>query len=294
MEIATYSWLDEQGALASLTSVGGLDLFLQAAEKKQAKNKTGKPDLVSITLIVPKVPLKDAANASRAVYRLTLKNPATQPPEIPETAMQHVLAKGPNYVDVQITRQSSEQFSEKPTEPVPQELQEYLRSSLYLDWQNPALKAGAQGIRVDSQSRWDLARALWKYANETISTKDLAVAFDPASRVLATRRGDCTEHAVLLGALARARGLPSRIVTGLVQVNDFGTHNVVFGYHAWTEIWIDGVWVSLDAALNQAPADVSHIALGISAWNASDPTVDMVAGLLQVIGNLEIEVLQQE
>ena len=83
-------------------------------------------------------------------------------------------------------------------------------------------------------------------------------------------------------------------VTGLVQVNDFGTHKVVFGYHAWTEIWIDGVWVSLDAALKQAPADVSHIALGISAWNASDPTLDMMAGLLRVIGNLEIEVLQQE
>ncbi len=293
MEITTYSWLDQQGTLASRTSLGGLDISLQAAEKKQAKNKTGKADLVSMTLIVPKVPLKDAANARRAVYRLTLKDAATQPPEIPETAMQHVLAKGRNYVDVQVTRQSSEQFAGQPWEPVPQELQEYLRSSLYLDWQNAALKAAAEGIRVDSENPWDLARALWKYANETIST-DLGVAFDPASKVLATRRGDCTEYAVLLGALARARGLPSRIVTGLVQVNDFGTHKVVFGYHAWTEIWIDGVWVSLDAALKQAPADVSHIALGISAWNASDPTVDMVAGLLQVIGNLEIEVLKQE
>ncbi|MBA7548494.1 hypothetical protein ES705_40954 [subsurface metagenome] len=293
MEIATYSWLDQQGTLASRTSLGGLDIFLQAAEKKQAKNKTGTADLVSMTLIVPKVPLKDAANARRAVYRLTLKNAATQLPDIPETAMQHVLAKGPNYVDVQITRQSSEQFAEKPSEKIPQELQEYLRSSLYLDWQNPALKAAAQGIRVDSDNRWDLARALWKYANERIST-DLGVAFDPASKVLATRRGDCTEHAVLLGALARARGLPSRIVTGLVQVNDFGTHKVVFGYHAWTEIWIDGVWVSLDAALKQAPADVSHIALGISALNSSDPTAETAAGLVPVVGNLEIEVLQQE
>ena len=294
MEFTAHSWLDQQGPLASRVSFGGLDIFLQAAQKDQAKKKAGKADLTTIALIVPKVSLKNPAKASRAVYRLTLKNDQPFSLNLPQTDMQRVLARGPNYLDVQVSRQSPEQFTALPAQQVPQEMQQYLRSSLYLDWQNPALAAAAQEIPVDSENPWDLARALWKYANETISTKDLGVYFDPASKVLATRRGDCTEHAVLLGALARARGLPSRIVTGLVQVNDFGTHKVVFGYHAWTEVWINGQWISLDAALNQAPADVSHIALGISAWNASDPTVDMVAGLLQVVGNLEIEVLQQE
>ncbi len=294
MEFTAHSWLDQQGPLASRVSFGGLDIFLQAAQKDQAKKNPGKADLTNIALIVPKVPLKDPANASRAVYRLTLKNARAQLPDLPQTHMQRVLAKGPNYLDVQITRQSPQQFADQPSQPVPQELQEYLRSSLYLDWQNPALKASAQGIRVDSDNRWDLARALWKYANEKISTKDLGVYFDPASRVLATRRGDCTEHAVLLAALARARGLPSRVVTGLVQVSGLAGRGTIFGYHAWTEVWINGQWISLDAALNQAPADVSHIALGISALNASDPIAETAAGVLPVIGNLEIEVLQQE
>jgi transglutaminase-like putative cysteine protease len=272
----------------------GLDLFLQAAEKEQAKKTTGKADLTSIALIVPKVPLKNPANASRAVYRLTLKNDKPFSFDLPQTDMQKVLAKGPNYLDVQITRQSTKAFANQPSQPVPQKLRQYLRSSLYLDWKNPALKAAAQGIRVDSQNPWDLARALWKYANQTISTKDLGVYFDTASKVLASRRGDCTEHAVLLAALARARGLPSRIVTGLVQVSGLAGRGTVFGYHAWTEVWINGQWISLDAAMNQAPADVSHIALGVSALNSSDPAADTAGGLLQVIGNLEIEVLQQE
>ena len=294
MELITYSWFDQQGSLANRMSFGGLDIFLQAAEKEHAKKTPGKADLTNIALLAPKVPLKNPANASRAVYRLSLKDDQPFSFSLPQTDMQQVLAKGPNYLDVQITRQATKAFANQPPQQVPEELKEYLRPSLYLDWQNPVLKAAAKGIPVDSENPWDLALALWKYADETISTKELGVYFDPASKVLANRRGDCTEHAVLLAALARARGLPSRIVTGLVQVSGLVGHQTVFGYHAWTEVWINGQWIALDAALAQAPADVSHIALGVSAQNASDPAVATTVGLFQVIGNLEIEVLQQE
>ena len=131
--------------------------------------------------------------------------------------------------------------------------------------------------------------------DETISIKNLDVYFDPASKVLASHQGDCTEHAVLLGALARARGLPSRLVVGLAQVLGVAGHEAVFGYHAWTEVWIDGTWASLDAALEQAPVDVGHIALAVSHANSSEPLESLSAGLMmQVIGNLQIELLRQE
>ncbi|MCK4851261.1 MAG: hypothetical protein KAT11_07915, partial [Phycisphaerae bacterium] len=157
IELTANSWLDQQGTLASRVSLGELDISLQAAEEAQAKKDLGKADLVSSTLIVPKIPLKDPAKASRAVYRLTLKKPGAQHLDLPTTDMQRVLARGPNHLDLQITRESTEQFADLPAQQVPHQLQQYLQSSPYLDWHNPALAAAAQTISVDSANPWDLA-----------------------------------------------------------------------------------------------------------------------------------------
>jgi transglutaminase-like putative cysteine protease len=214
--------------------------------------------------------------------------------DLPQTDMQRVLAQGQDYLDVEVTRQDAERFAAVTDQELPQELSQYLRSSLYLDWQTASVKAAAQTVPCDSDKPWDIALGLWKYVDKTIFIKNLEVYFDPASKVLASHQGDCTEHAVLLAALARAKGLPSRLVVGLTQVRRRDGREVIFGYHAWTEVWIDGLWVSLDAALKQAPVDVSHIALGVSAANNPEPLGNVAAGMAQIIGNLEIELLRQD
>jgi transglutaminase-like putative cysteine protease len=75
-----------------------------------------------------------------------------------------------------------------------------------------------------------------------------------ARETLRALRGDCNEHAVLLTALARAAGIPARVVAGAVYL-DGG-----FLYHAWTELWL-GPWVSADAVFGQLPADATHVKL---------------------------------
>jgi transglutaminase-like putative cysteine protease len=76
-----------------------------------------------------------------------------------------------------------------------------------------------------------------------------------AREVLRSRRGDCNEHAVLLAALARAAGVPARVVAGLIVTGDG-----VFAWHAWNELWL-GEWVSADAVFEQLPADATHVKL---------------------------------
>ena len=287
-------WTDSEGELAARISFGGLSINSLAAEKAQAKNTVGSFDLTSLSLIEPKVALKNPVQAKRAVYRLKLKKSDQPMFDLPETDMQRIVGKGKDYVDVEVNREDTTKLEEVRAKEAPRELALYLEDSLYLDWKTPSVKAAAEQIKSASDKPWDIALALYKYVDATIYIKTFEVSFDPASNVLASHRGDCTEHAVLLGALARARGLPSRIVTGLVQVTGLAGHQTAFGYHAWTEVRINGRWIALDAALHQAPADVSHIALGVSALNGSDPAADTSAGLLQVIGKLEIEVLRQE
>jgi len=54
--------------------------------------------------------------------------------------------------------------------------------------------------------------------------------------------------------LLRSVGIPARIVVGLVY------RDGKFYYHAWNEAHIK-TWISLDAILNQMPADATHIKL---------------------------------
>jgi len=79
--------------------------------------------------------------------------------------------------------------------------------------------------------------------------------------VATTRQGDCTEHALLLTAIARASGIPARVATGLAYVPRFGERENVFVPHAWTEAYVDGRWQGFDAALQGF--DSGHIALAV-------------------------------
>jgi len=72
--------------------------------------------------------------------------------------------------------------------------------------------------------------------------------------VLLTRAGDCNELTQVFVALARARGLTARPVSGLLYVDG------KFYYHAWAEVLLKD-WVPVDPMLGQAPADAAHIRL---------------------------------
>lgn len=98
-----------------------------------------------------------------------------------------------------------------------------------------------------------------------------------ALQALADGKGDCNEHAVLFAALARAAGLPARIVAGMVYTGG------VFLYHAWNEVWLGDGWVSVDATFDQMPADATHIKL-------VEGGPERHAELLQVIGRVSIDV----
>jgi len=100
---------------------------------------------------------------------------------------------------------------------------------------------------IDEFSGSPTPEQLERFVFDHIANKTYSRSFDLASRVAATGEGDCTEHAVLLAAIARAQGFPARVVFG-VLVLDFDDGLFAFG-HAWTEIFDDGVWQLRDATM---------------------------------------------
>ena len=90
-----------------------------------------------------------------------------------------------------------------------------------------------------------LIDTLTRFVHDEIPDKTARHGFLIASQVAANGAGDCTEHAVLLVALARALGMPARVAIGVLLVDD-GTTMGVYG-HAWAEIHDGTTWRIADA-----------------------------------------------
>ena len=100
-----------------------------------------------------------------------------------------------------------------------------------------------------------IARILaWIDANIAKEAIDSFTAAD----VLRERRAECQGHAYLFAALARASGIPTRIVNGIVYSAEHGG----FLYHTWNEAWIAAQgWRPVDATFGQPHADATHLKL---------------------------------
>ena len=116
----------------------------------------------------------------------------------------------------------------------------------------------AQSIAGDAggaQARIERLLA-WIDANIAKAAVDAFSAAD----VLRERRAECQGHAYLFAALARALGLPTRVVNGLVYSAEHGG----FLYHTWNEVWLEGAgWHPVDATFGQPLADATHVALAV-------------------------------
>ena len=76
--------------------------------------------------------------------------------------------------------------------------------------------------------------------------------------VLRAGQAECQGHAYLLAALARAMGLPARVVNGIV----YSLEHDGFLYHSWNEVWLpEEGWRAVDATFGQPVADATHVKL---------------------------------
>ncbi|MBX3374360.1 MAG: transglutaminase domain-containing protein [Phycisphaeraceae bacterium] len=243
------------------------------------------PDLMVSTFIRPDRPIEHPRRTTRAVYRLRAKDGVLA--EIVETAIQRV-----ERVDdaLHVTIDLSTRAAAPATD---LENRAYLDPSSMVDSSDPAIVEAARTAAPDPAAPAAArAEAMRRFVYGHVSAKDLDTAFATASETVRTGSGDCSEHAVLLAALLRAQGIPSRTATGLVYADAFAGSRQIFGWHMWTQALIDGVWVDLDATLRD-PMDATHVALGLTALDDASPIAG-IASLIMLMGNLEIDVIEVE
>ena len=153
----------------------------------------------------------------------------------------------------------------------------FLAPSVFVQSDHPDIVGLANTIVTGSDSGIEKVIKIkdWIY---TEIEKRPVLSVPNALETLENRMGDCNEHSVLFAALARAAGVPASIESGLVYLKGR------FYYHAWNSVFI-GRWITVDALMNQFPADVTHIRF---ARGGPDSQIDLIGA----IGNINLEIVE--
>jgi hypothetical protein len=167
--------------------------------------------------------------------------------------------------------------------------EEFLKSSYFLDCGNAKVREQAAQIVGDEMDPWRKAQRIEKWVHEHMQGNP-EVNFAPASQVLRDLQGDCRQHAMLTAALCRAAGIPARTAVGLVYDND-RKRGPGLAFHMWTEVWIKGQWLMLDAVLGHGHVGAAHLKIADHSWQDIQ-TLAPLLPVTRVTGKVRIDVVE--
>lgn len=292
VDIESIGWVDEQWEpLKQEISMMGLKFEMITCDKAYALKDIGSAE-VFINTLIPLGRSIDRRRARSVTYRITSTGD-TALPDIPNTEMQQVIEKSANHITLKVTRGNYAELASAAPRIPPAALSKYVKASVFISSDDAEVAQMAAEAAETETNPYKLAEKLCHKVSKTIKYKNLGTAFATAAEVCRSKEGDCTEHGVLLAALGRSRGIPTRLVTGLIYVARFGDQRDVLGFHMWTQYWINGKWVDLDSAWNQVEVDATHIALGTHSTEHGTMG-SMVSSVMMRINDFKISVVDVE
>jgi hypothetical protein len=229
----TVSWVDQEGALVSETIQGGYSLrrsafeivstnYRQVRRSESARWRRSVPGLIGLTA------MGDAAGRPlTGAIRMT--DPAGDS-----------LGWRPNplnHADSSLARWR----------------EAFWDSGLL---QDTSLRAAAREGVAGASTAMDSVANLTRWVSSHIRTDLAQAGFATAMNVLQAGRGHPDGKVRLLVTLARAAGMPARVIRGIAV-----TSNGAYG-HCWAELWA-GRWIAADPALGQFPASSNRVPIAI-------------------------------
>lgn len=287
--VPTTEWIDGEGHLLRSTTkmpFGSLDMRACPSETALSKTPGGAaPELLLSTLVKPDKPIESPRQTRRIAYRLTSVDGS--PIRLASAGSQVVTTAADGALEVVVDVDTPQTASDA-------------------DRLNAAFSAASPMIDSDdamvrSLSERALKRAppdastrakageLRAFINRFIKAKNLGTAFATASETARSASGDCSEHAILLAAVLRSAGIPSRVAAGMVYADAFAGEKGIFGWHMWTQALIDGKWIDLDATL-PVDFDAAHI-LAVTTAQESDALDPALGALVTIVGNIRVEII---
>ncbi|HVJ84906.1 MAG TPA: transglutaminase-like domain-containing protein [Caulifigura sp.] len=278
------SYLDASGeTVKTLTPLlPGMAVTTYAVTKEEALKEVSGGSLdIGMDTVIKTGPIKNAHTSKQAVYKVTIDGKAAD--AIPAGPTQAI--KSLSDTEIELTVKSIKPGT-KGNEPQPGP--EYLASSRFLDLDDPNVKKLAEEGAAGKTDPVEVAVALENFVSKRLTDKNFSTALATASEVARDLAGDCTEHSVLLAALLRERKIPARVVIGFVYANSLQG----LGGHMWTEAYLNGAWVPLDATLGLGGIGVGHIKVADAdlSENSAAP-VGAFVPIIHLLGKTKLELI---
>ena len=272
--------------------MGILQMEILRATREEALRKSSPFagfDALNDIMVRVKTRLSRPREVRSALYRLRLKEGKASGLNLdgPGQKVERTAEDGSVLLRVRSVKPDPERVVPHPIRDP--DMKKYLDPSTFVQSDDAEIMRVAREVASHVRSSYAAAKRLEQWVFRNVREKSLGRAFASAKEVMQDRTGDCTEHAVLLAALLRAAGIPSRGASGILYFELPGA-GPAFAYHMWTEAYV-GDWVPLDATLAGSFVDATHIRLAESDLAGMSPAGGMLE-IVQVFGRLKIEIVE--
>jgi len=285
-EIVSTSYVDRDLRMQkNIMPIAGLQVEMVACAREFALGQNDVLEMIDRMFLKSPEPLNNLASAKSITYDLSPVQGASDfkiPSNDNQKAQQ--LAGGKMILKVEpVAAPAGAKFPYKGKDAA---ILEAMEPTRYLQSDNEQVIDLARRAVGGSKDAAEAARKIEAFVAGYIENRSLSVGYASAAEVAASRQGDCSEFAVLTAAMCRAVGIPAQVVAGVAYVDDFlGQRG--FGGHAWTQAYIGGKWVGLDASFRgggRGGYDAGHIALAAGNGGPGD-----LLNLAPTLGQFKID-----
>jgi hypothetical protein len=287
------SWLDAEllpvRSQLEMPGLGKILLYRTTKEIARAPvdNNVKLPDLGLAALVPLNKAIGQPHDVKAVVYRITLKGDDEPTSAFAVDNRQEVKNAKGNTFELHVHAIREPDKGEEETRPD----NEFLESCYFLDSADSKVKELTRQAIGNQRDPWKKAKLIERWVCDNMRQSNSA-EFGTAGQIARNLEGDCRQHAMLTAAMCRAAGVPSRTALGLVYVTD-RQKGPVMGFHMWTEVWIKGQWLGIDATLGRGSVGATHVKIADSSWHDTHDQKPLLP-VTRVLGKVTMEVLSVE
>ncbi|MCS6852199.1 MAG: transglutaminase-like domain-containing protein [Gemmataceae bacterium] len=282
-------WLDRSGQpIRTQTELPGLGkVVLYRANREIALAPTNARVDIGLSQALPLNRRLPRLHAHDAIdYRITLShddNPATA---FAQDGRQSVAAVRGKSVELRVRAVRQPRADDSAVKPG----DEFLKSNYFINSADARVRRLAEEAVGSESDPWRKAQRIERWVHSRMKSLNFTEAMATADEVARTLEGDCSEYAMLTAAMCRAVNVPSRTAIGLVYTELQG--RPVLAYHMWTEVWVRGQWLALDATLGQGSVGASHLKITDHSWHDVQSLTPLLPVMRVMLGKPTIEILR--
>ncbi|MBN2593830.1 MAG: transglutaminase domain-containing protein [Sedimentisphaerales bacterium] len=285
-EIVSTGYVDRELKMQkSIVPIAGMQVEMVACARQFALGKNEVLELIDKMFLKSPEPLSNLASTKSITYDLSaVKEDADF--TIPSNDNQKAQKLDNGKVILKVEPVAAPKGVKFPYKGKDKAILEAMEPTRFLQSDNEQVIALARRAVGSTKDAAEAARKIEAFVGDYIENRSLSVGYASAAEILVSKQGDCSEFAVLTAAMCRAVGIPAQVVAGVAYVDDF-LGNRGFGGHAWTQAYIGGKWIGLDASFKGAGRggyDAGHIALAVGNGEPGD-----LLSLAPTLGQFKID-----